>query len=70
MAVVERPKYLDRIVQDPEIMVGKPVVKGRGSSWRRFWANSHTSRTLMSFLPGAYPRRCPRVSGLRSGSGS
>ena len=24
----ERPPYADRIVQDPEILVGKPVVKG------------------------------------------
>ena len=24
----EQPRYQDRIVQDPEIMVGKPVVKG------------------------------------------
>lgn len=24
----ERPAYQDRIVRDPEIMVGKPVVKG------------------------------------------
>lgn len=24
----EKPKYQDRIIQDPEIMVGKPVVKG------------------------------------------
>ena len=24
----ERPSYLDRIAQDPKIMVGKPVVKG------------------------------------------
>ncbi|MBI4493972.1 MAG: DUF433 domain-containing protein [Chloroflexi bacterium] len=23
-----RPGYLDRIIQDPEILVGKPVVKG------------------------------------------
>lgn len=28
MAIAERPTYLDRIIQDPEIMVGKPVVKG------------------------------------------
>ena len=25
---VERPKYLERIIQDPNIMAGKPVVKG------------------------------------------
>ena len=24
----EQPKYQDRIVRDPEILVGKPVVKG------------------------------------------
>lgn len=24
----EQPAYLDRIIQDPEVMVGKPVVKG------------------------------------------
>ncbi|MCC7367971.1 MAG: DUF433 domain-containing protein [Chloroflexi bacterium] len=25
---VSRPVYIDRIVQDPEIMVGKPIVRG------------------------------------------
>ncbi len=25
---VERPNHLDRIIQDPNIMVGKPVVRG------------------------------------------
>jgi uncharacterized protein (DUF433 family) len=24
----EQPRYQDRIIQDPDIMVGKPVVKG------------------------------------------
>ena len=28
MAVAERPNYVDRIVRHPDIMVGKPVVKG------------------------------------------
>ena len=28
MAIAERPNYTDRIVRHPDIMVGKPVVKG------------------------------------------
>lgn len=28
MAITERPTYLDRIVQDPEILVGKPTIRG------------------------------------------
>ncbi len=28
MATAERPTYLDRITRDPDIMVGKPVVRG------------------------------------------
>ncbi len=26
--VVQRPRHLDRIIRDPDIMAGKPVVKG------------------------------------------
>lgn len=28
MAIAEPPKYLDHIIRDPDVMVGKPVVKG------------------------------------------
>ena len=30
MATAERPNHLDRIVVDPDIMLGKPTVRGPG----------------------------------------
>jgi len=36
----EQPVYQDRIIQDPKILVGKPVVKGtRISVESLFWLN-------------------------------
>jgi uncharacterized protein (DUF433 family) len=51
----ERPIYADRIVQDPEIMVGKPVIKGTRIPVERVLA--HLARTPdLNDLFAAYPR--------------
>ena len=51
----ERPPYLDRIVCDPKIMVGKPVVKGTRIPVERVL--QHLEETLdVKDLFEAYPR--------------
>jgi uncharacterized protein (DUF433 family) len=51
----ERPGYLDRIVRDPKIMVGKPVVRGTRIPVERVL--QHLEETLdLGDLFQAYPR--------------
>ena len=51
----ERPDYLDRIVCDPKIMVGKPVVRGTRIPVERVL--QHLEETLdIEDLFQAYPR--------------
>ncbi len=51
----EQPSYRDRIVVDPEIMVGKPVVKGTRIPVERVLG--HLAGTLdLEDLFAAYPR--------------
>ena len=51
----ERPSYLDRIVRDPKVMVGKPVVKGTRIPVERVL--QHLEETLdLEDLLQAYPR--------------
>lgn len=53
--VKEPPLYADRIVQDPEIMVGKPVIKGTRIPVER--VISHLAHTPdLDDLFAAYPR--------------
>jgi uncharacterized protein (DUF433 family) len=54
MATEQRP-YADRIVQDPEIMVGKPVIRGTRIPVERIIAHlAHTPD--FNDLFAAYPR--------------
>jgi uncharacterized protein (DUF433 family) len=54
----ERPPLLDRITQDPEIMVGKPVVRGTRIPADRVIA--HLATTLdLDDLFAAYPELTP-----------
>ncbi len=51
----ERPTYLDRIVRNPKIMVGKPVVKGTRIPVERVL--QHLEETMdFEDLFRAYPR--------------
>jgi uncharacterized protein (DUF433 family) len=51
----ERPDYLDRVVRDPNIMVGKPVVRGTRIPVER--GLQHLEETLdLEDLFQAYPR--------------
>jgi uncharacterized protein (DUF433 family) len=51
----ERPDYLDRIVRDPNIMVGKPVVRGTRIPVERVL--QHLEETFdLEDLFRAYPR--------------
>ncbi len=51
----ERPAYLDRIVRDPKIMVGKPIVRGTRIPVERVL--QHLEETFdVEDLFQAYPR--------------
>jgi len=51
----ERAAYLDRIVRDPEIMVGKPVVKGTRITVEAVLAHLADNPDIDDLL-AAYPR--------------
>ena len=51
----ENPLYADRIVQDPEILVGRAVVKGTGIPVERVLAHLARDPNLDNFLV-AFPR--------------
>jgi uncharacterized protein (DUF433 family) len=54
----ERPPYLDRIASDPEVMVGKPVVRGTRIPVERVL--QHLEETMdWADLFAAYPRLTP-----------
>ena len=54
----ERPLWLDRITQDPEIMVGKPVIRGTRIPVETVIA--HLATTLdLDDLYAAYPELTP-----------
>lgn len=50
----ERPQYADRIIQDPQIMVGKPVIKGTRIPVERVIAHLAHNPDLDDLF-GAYP---------------
>jgi uncharacterized protein (DUF433 family) len=52
---LEQPRYQDRIVQDPEIMVGKPVIKGTRIPVERVLAHLAANPDLDDLF-AAYPR--------------
>ena len=50
-----KPAYADRIVQDPEIMVGKPTVRGTRITVEAVLAHLAANPDLNDLF-GAYPR--------------
>jgi uncharacterized protein (DUF433 family) len=50
----EQPQYADRIIQDPQIMVGKPVIKGTRIPVERVIAHLAHNPDLDDLF-GAYP---------------
>jgi uncharacterized protein (DUF433 family) len=55
MTNVSQPNYQDRIIQDPTIMVGKPVIKGTRIPVERIIAHLAHNPDLDD-LVAAYPR--------------
>jgi len=51
---IEKPTYHDRIIQDPEIMVGKPVIKGTRIPVERVIAHLANEPDLADLF-AAYP---------------
>jgi uncharacterized protein (DUF433 family) len=54
----ERGSYLDRIIQDPAIMVGKPVVKGTRIPVERVLAHLADNQDVNDLFE-AFPRLTP-----------
>ena len=65
-----RMDWRDRIINDPEILLGKPVVKGTRISFELIlgWlANGWTFDTIADGVSAYHARRHPGRAGLRSG---
>ena len=64
----ERPNYLDRITQDPKVMVGKPVVRGTRVPVERVLQHLTDNPDVVVEQKGRRAARCELRAHARAGS--